>query len=113
MSSMEFVVETDRLIGGYGKSLVLRQVSLRVPRASIYGFLGPNGAGKTTAMRLILGLLRPSSGMIRLFGEPLDQCLPGILRRVGALIEQPSLYDHLTGEENLEIARRLKFLSKS
>jgi ABC-2 type transport system ATP-binding protein len=109
---LEFVIETDRLIGGYGKSLVLREVSLRVPRKSIYGFLGPNGAGKTTAMRMILGLLRPVSGEIRLFGEPLSGALPGILRRTGSLIEQPSLYDHLTGRENLEIQRRLKRLKR-
>ncbi|HEY1755720.1 MAG TPA: ABC transporter ATP-binding protein [Bryobacteraceae bacterium] len=110
---MDFVIETDRLVGGYGKSMVLREVSLRVPRASIYGFLGPNGAGKTTALRMLLGLLRPFSGEIRLFAEPLNGALPGILRRVGSLIEQPSLYDHLTGEENLEIVRRLKFLKRA
>ncbi len=110
MSSNPFVIETDHLIGGYGKTVVLREVSLRVPRGSIYGFLGPNGAGKTTAMRMLLGLLRPLSGEVRLFGEPLNGTLPGVLRRIGALIEQPSLYDHLTGEENLEIARRLKVL---
>ena len=109
---MVFIIETDRLVGGYGKSVVLREVSLRVPRASIYGFLGPNGAGKTTAMRMLLGLLRPVSGEIRLFGEPLRGALPGILRRVGSLIEQPSLYDHLTGRENLEIARRLRGLKQ-
>ena len=113
MTEVDFVIETDRLIGGYGTSVVLREVSLRVPRGSIYGFLGPNGAGKTTAMRLILGLLRPFSGEIRLFGELLNKALPSILRRVGSLIEQPSLYDHLTGEHNLEIARRLKSLSRS
>ena len=112
MSALDLVVETDRLIGGYGKSVVLREVSLRVPRASIYGFLGPNGAGKTTAMRLVLGLLRPVSGKVHLFGEPLSKALPGILRRVGSLIEQPSLYDHLTGEQNLEIARKLKLLER-
>jgi ABC-type multidrug transport system ATPase subunit len=106
---MDFVIETDRLTGGYAKELVLREISLRVPRASIYGFLGPNGAGKTTALRMLLGLLRPFGGEIRLFGEPLPGALPRILRRVGSLIEQPSLYDHLTGQENLEIARRLKF----
>lgn len=108
----DFVVETDRLVGGYGNSLVLREVSLRVPRASIYGLLGPNGAGKTTAMCMVLGLLRPVSGEIRLFGEPLSGALPGILRRVGSLIEQPSLYDHLTGDQNLEIARGLKLLKR-
>jgi lantibiotic transport system ATP-binding protein len=110
---LDFVIETKRLIGGYGRSLVLREVSLRVPRGSIYGFLGPNGAGKTTAMRTVLGLLRPVSGEICLFGQPLSGALPGILSRVGSLIEQPSLYDHLTGKENLEIARRLKGLKRS
>ena len=107
------IIETDRVTGGYGKTLVLCEVSLRVPRSSIYGFVGPNGAGKTMALRMILGLLRPVSGNIFLFGEPLDGALPGILRRVGSLIKQPSLYDHLTGEENLEIARKLKFLKKT
>ena len=110
---MDFVVETDRLSGGYGKELVLREISLRVPRASIYGFLGPNGAGKTTALRMVLGLLRPVSGAVRLLGEPIPAALPKILRRVGSLIEQPSLYDHLTGAENLEIARRLKFSKRA
>lgn len=109
---MDFAIETTRLVGGYGKSVVLREVSLRVPRGCIYGFLGPNGAGKTTALRMILGLLRPISGEIRLFGEPLRGAFPRILRRVGSLIEQPSLYDHLTGIENIEIARRLKGLPR-
>ena len=81
---MDFVIETDRLIGGYGKSLVLREVSLKVPRASIYGFLGPNGAGKTTAIRMILDLLRPVSGEIRLFGEPIRRAVPGSLTSSGA-----------------------------
>lgn len=112
MTGEPYVIETDRLIGGYGKTVVLRGISLRVPRGSIFGFLGPNGAGKTTAMRMMLGLLRPVSGEIRLFGEPLKGALPAVLRRVGSLIEQPSLYDHLTGEENLEVARRLKFLKQ-
>jgi len=109
---MDSVIETDRLSGGYGKELVLREISLRVPRASIYGFLGPNGAGKTTALRMVLGLLQPVQGAVRLFGEPIPAALPAILRRAGSLIEQPSLYDHLTGAENLEIARRLKFLKR-
>jgi ABC-2 type transport system ATP-binding protein len=109
---LEFVIETDRLTGGYGATMVLNTLSLRVPRASVFGFLGPNGAGKTTAIRMLLGLLRPVSGDIRLFGQRLPKALPGILRRVGSLIEQPSLYEHLTGRENLEIARRLKGLER-
>jgi ABC-2 type transport system ATP-binding protein len=109
---VEFVAETENLTGGYGVTMVLRELSLRLPRASIYGFLGPNGAGKTTALRMLLGLLRPERGEVRLFGETLPQALPAALRRVGSLIEQPSLYEHLTGRENLEIARRLKGLDR-
>jgi lantibiotic transport system ATP-binding protein len=110
---MEYIVETERLTGGYGKSMVLREVSLKVPKGCIYGFLGPNGAGKSTAMRMLLGLLRPASGEIRLIGEPLRSSVPGIFRRVGSLIEQPSLYDHLTGKENIEITRILRGLKPS
>jgi ABC-type transport system involved in cytochrome c biogenesis ATPase subunit len=109
---LDFVVETERLTGGYGSTMVLHALSLQVPRASIFGFLGPNGAGKTTAIRMLLGLLQPVSGEVRLFGRPLRGALPGILRRVGSLIEQPSLYEHLTGKENLEIIRRLKGLAR-
>jgi ABC-2 type transport system ATP-binding protein len=98
--------------GGYGATMVLHALSLQAPRGCVYGFLGPNGAGKTTAIRMLLGLLRPVSGEIRLFGQPLPEVLPGVLRRVGSLIEQPSLYDHLTGRENLEIVRRLKGLER-
>ncbi|QIG80490.1 ATP-binding cassette domain-containing protein [Stakelama tenebrarum] len=78
-------------------------VSITVPRRAIYGFLGANGAGKTTTLKLVLGLLRPDGGTIRLFGQPRGSAT----HRVGSLIETPSLYDHLTGRENLDIARRL------
>jgi lantibiotic transport system ATP-binding protein len=110
---VEIPIETDRVTGGYGTTMVLRELSLRVPRGSIYGFLGPNGAGKTTALRMFLGLLRPVNGAVRLFGRTLPAGLPESLRRVGSLIEQPSLYDHLTGSENLEIVRKLKALPQS
>jgi len=109
---LEFVIETEGLTGGYGIKMVLHNLSLRVPRGSIFGFLGPNGAGKTTVIRMLLGLLQPFSGEIRLFGRPLRGALPKVLRRIGSLIEQPSLYEHLTGRENLEIARRLKGLER-
>jgi ABC-type multidrug transport system ATPase subunit len=110
---METVIEADCITGGYGTTMVLRELSLQVTRGSIYGFLGPNGAGKTTAIRMFLGLLRPISGTVRLFGNALPAGLPGNLRRVGSLIEQPSLYDHLTGHENLEIIRKLRGLQPS
>ncbi|HEX6649777.1 MAG TPA: ABC transporter ATP-binding protein [Pyrinomonadaceae bacterium] len=82
-------------------------MNLYVPAAGVYGFLGPNGAGKTTAIRMLLGLLRPNAGEVRLFGHPLHANHRSLMRRVGALVESPSLYPHLTGRENLEVTRRL------
>ena len=85
-------------------------LAMHVPEGAIYGFLGANGAGKTTTLRLLLGLLRPNAGGIRMFGEPVRG---GGRRQVGALIEAPSLYPHLTGVENLAITRRLLGLERS
>lgn len=82
---------------------ILRGIDLHVPEGSIYGFLGPNGAGKTTTLRLLLGLLANQEGEIRIFGERFDENRIAILRRVGSLIESPSLYDHLTAVENLRL----------
>ena len=94
---------TRRFRGGYG----VFDLDLAVPTGSIYGFLGPNGAGKTTTIRLLLSLLRPSAGTIRLLGEQLGRANRRALSHVGSLVESPSLYGHLTGRENLEVTRRL------
>jgi lantibiotic transport system ATP-binding protein len=94
---------SKRFPGGYG----VHELDLTVPLGSIYGFLGPNGAGKTTTIRLLLSLLKPSAGTIRIFGEPLAPANRRALSKVGALVESPSLYGHLTGRENLEVTRRL------
>ena len=84
---------------------ILNGINLQVPKGSIYGFLGPNGAGKTTTLRLLLGLLNNQKGDIKIFGQDFFKNRIEILKRVGSLIEQPSLYLHLTGAENLEIYR--------
>jgi lantibiotic transport system ATP-binding protein len=83
--------------------VVLDAISLRVPQGSIYGFLGPNGAGKTTTLRLVLGLLKKQNGTITIFQKDFHRNRIEILRKVGSLIESPSLYDHLTARENLAI----------
>jgi lantibiotic transport system ATP-binding protein len=90
----------------------LNDVNLAVPQGSIYGFLGPNGAGKTTTLRLLLGLLKKQEGSIEVFGEDLANNRVNILKRLGSLIEQPSLYGHLTAKENLDIYRKLYQVSK-
>ena len=84
---------------------VLNDINLAVPKGSIYGFLGPNGAGKTTTLRLILGLIKSSGDKVKIFGQDLNKERISILQRIGSLIEQPSLYLHLTAKENLEVFR--------
>ncbi len=100
-------IETGRLSKQFGKRLVVDGIDLRVPSAQVYGFLGPNGAGKTTTIRMLLGLIRPDEGKVHLFGDVLAEHRLALLKRVGALVEMPSLYPHLTGRENLEVTRRL------
>src|SRR5437899_858435 len=91
----------------YGKTTALAGLSLAVPSGSVFGFLGPNGAGKSTAIRILLGLQRPSRGTVSLFGRQLPKGRVDILRRVGSMVESPSPYLHLTGRENLEVHTRL------
>ena len=102
MNAVEITALTHRYPRG---EEALRSIDLAVPTGSVYGFLGPNGAGKTTALRLLLGLLRPQSGAIRVLGRSIADDRLAILRRVGSSIESPSIYPHLTAAENLEVWR--------
>jgi ABC-2 type transport system ATP-binding protein len=103
----DYAITTSGLTRRFGELTAVDSVGLRVERGSVYGFLGPNGAGKTTTIRLLLGLIRPHAGQVQLFDQPLSKRRVALLRRVGALVESPSLYPHLTGRENLEVTRRL------
>ena len=107
------LIETVGLTRRFGAKLAVNELNLSMPAAGVYGFLGPNGAGKTTAIRMLLGLIRPDAGEVRLFGSPLGVNRQSVMRRVGALVETPSLYPHLTGRENLEVTRRLLGVSRS
>jgi ABC-2 type transport system ATP-binding protein len=107
MAERECLIETRALTRRFGSQVAVSDLNLLVPQAGVYGFLGPNGAGKTTAIRMLLGLIRPDAGEVRLFGEPLNSNHRALMSRVGALVEAPSLYPHLTGRENLEVTRRL------
>lgn len=103
------IIETHDLCKQYGNSLRVAHLNLDVPEGSIYGFLGPNGAGKSTTLKMILGLVRPSAGDIRVLGKRMDQKNRlSVLHQVGSLIESPSYYGHLTGEENLRIVQTLR-----
>jgi ABC-2 type transport system ATP-binding protein len=103
----ECVIETNSVSRRFGKVVAVDGVDLCVLPKSVYGFLGPNGAGKTTTIRMLLGLIRPDGGEIRVLAQSLTRNRLAVLQRVGALVEAPSLYPHLTGRENLEVTRRL------
>ena len=99
-----FCLETKDLSHRFSSNeAVLNEINLQVPEGSIYGFLGPNGAGKTTTLRLVLGLLQSQTGSINIFGKSLKEHRIEILTQIGSLIETPSIYAHLTAEENLKI----------
>jgi len=105
--TMNAIIKTTDLTYYFGKQQTLDNINLYVEKGSIYGFLGPNGAGKTTTLRLLLGLLKKQRGSIQLFGKEFDQHRIESLRKTGSLIEQPSLYGHLTAKENLDIYRKI------
>jgi lantibiotic transport system ATP-binding protein len=102
------IIKTTGLSYHYAKGAqTLCDINLQVEKGSIYGFLGPNGSGKTTTLSLLLGLLNNQKGDIEIFGQHLHQNRVEVLRRIGSLIEAPSLYGHLTATENLEVYRQV------
>lgn len=107
------LVETHNLTKEYGKVRCVDSVNMQVSPGAVYGFLGPNGAGKSTTLKMILGLAKPTAGSITLFGIPVNEKNRiKLLKQTGSLIESPSYYGHLTGEENLQIIQTLKGCSK-
>jgi ABC-2 type transport system ATP-binding protein len=95
------VIRTEDISFNFGNQQILTALSLRVPEGSIYGFLGPNGAGKTTTIKLLLNLLKTSRGSIHIFEKDIKKHRISILSQIGSLIEQPAIYAHLSGRENL------------
>ncbi|WJE55636.1 ABC transporter ATP-binding protein (plasmid) [Bacillus cereus] len=102
-----YIVETEDLTKTYGAVNSVSQLQMKVGKGEIYGFLGPNGAGKTTTIRMLLGLIKPTAGNIKVFNRDLKTNRIDILREVGSLVESPSYYGHLTGHENLEVIRQM------
>ncbi len=100
---MSIILSTNHLTKSFQGKDVVTDVSMRVNQGQIYGFLGPNGAGKTTVMKMLLNLVKPTSGDIEIFGEPLTQSSIEYLKRIGSIIENPVFYDKLTALENLEL----------
>ncbi|MFK0175460.1 ABC transporter ATP-binding protein [Streptomyces xanthochromogenes] len=102
MGNSPAVIETSGLSKRFrGGQLAVNGLDLTVPRGSVFGFLGPNGSGKTTTIRMLMGLIEPTSGTARLLGSPMPKAARAVLPRVGALIEGPALYGFLSGRDNL------------
>src|SRR5215472_17632724 len=101
--SREVVLHLQNLTKKYGERLAVNNLSLDIHRGDIFGFLGPNGAGKTTTIRMLFGLITPTSGNVTILGKPLKTARAQILPRVGALIETPALYLYMSGRDNLRV----------
>lgn len=110
---MDHVVITKGLTKSFRQEKAVDCLDLKIKKGEIYGFLGPNGAGKTTTIRMLLGLMKPTSGTIEIFQKDLRAERISILKRVGSLVENPSYYPHLTAYENLEAVRKILGVSKS
>jgi ABC-2 type transport system ATP-binding protein len=106
-------IEATGLGKRFGQHVAVRDVDLAVPTGAVYGFLGPNGAGKTTTIRMALGLLRPTSGTVRVFGADVRRERQKSAAMTGSMVEEPALYLRLTGRENLEISRALLGCARS
>lgn len=113
MEMKEWIIETSSLSKRYKGRYAVSNLNLKIGKGEIFGFLGPNGAGKTTTIRMLLGLIKPSGGHIRIFGQSLYKNRLQILRRVGSLVEYPSYYGHLSATDNLEAIRRIIDAPKS
>ncbi|OAS87772.1 MULTISPECIES: ABC transporter ATP-binding protein [Metabacillus] len=109
----EMMIKTTDLTRKFKGKTVVDDINLTIKKGEIYGFLGPNGAGKTTTIRMLLGLMKPTSGKIELFGEDVKHNHLKALKKIGSLVESPSYYGHLTARENLEALRKILQVSKS
>ena len=102
---MVAVLKTEGLSKRFGRIEAVRDLSLEVEEGDIYGFLGLNGAGKTTTLRMVLQLIRPTSGHVSIFGKDVRREFIAVMKQVGSLVEQPAAYPYLTARKNLEIMR--------
>lgn len=109
---MEYVIQTKNLSKRYGEATVVDNINIQVPKGKIYGLLGRNGAGKTTAMKMMLQLVRPTTGTIKLFGTDYRENAKDLYNKIGSMIETPGFYDNLTAYENLQLLGCLRGFEK-
>ena len=96
-------IELESLTKSYGNLVAVDHLSLKVDEKQVHGFLGPNGAGKTTTIKMLVGLLKPDSGSLRILGVDASGDRPSIRKRMGYMPELPRFPKHLTGEELLDV----------
>ncbi|GAB2480556.1 ABC transporter ATP-binding protein [Luteococcus sediminum] len=101
-STTPLAVATDCLVKSFGGHRAVDGISVEIPTGAVYGFLGPNGSGKTTTIRMLMGLVRPTSGSIHVLGQPMPDELDQVLPQVGALVEGPAFHPYLSGRANLQ-----------
>jgi ABC-2 type transport system ATP-binding protein len=111
--SQDFAIETQGMTRAFAGVNAVENLQLAIPRGSIYGFLGPNGCGKSTSIRMLTGLLRPTSGDIRVLGETLPGAEEKLRRRIGYMTQKFSLYENLSVKENLEFVAQIYGLKRS
>jgi ABC-type multidrug transport system ATPase subunit len=105
--SPEKVIEVQGLTKQFKDVLAVNNLDLNVYRGDVFGFLGPNGAGKSTTIRMLLSLIKPTGGSIKIFGKPLEKDRKDILRKIGAIVEKPDFYLYLPAYKNLEILGKI------
>ncbi|MCS6117718.1 ABC transporter ATP-binding protein [Shewanella baltica] len=112
MSHADFAIETQGMTRAFGGVNAVENLDLAIPKGTIYGFLGPNGCGKSTSIRMLTGLLSPTSGEIRVLGETLPGTEEKLRRRIGYMTQKFSLYDNLSVRENLEFVAQIYGLNR-
>ena len=112
MKSADFAIETQGMTRAFGGVNAVENLNLAIPKGTIYGFLGPNGCGKSTSIRMLTGLLSPTSGNIRVLGETLPGAEEKLRRRIGYMTQKFSLYDNLSVRENLEFVAQIYGLNR-
>lgn len=109
----QYIIQTRDLTKTYGEQKSVSNLNMHVRKGKIYGLLGRNGAGKTTTMKMLLNLIEPTSGSIRIFNRDIRLEEKKILPRIGSLIESPGFYPNLTGTENLRIFAKLRGIPRT
>ena len=112
MSHSDFAIETHGMTRAFAGVNAVENLDLAIPKGTIYGFLGPNGCGKSTSIRMLTGLLSPTSGDIRVLGETLPGAEEKLRRRIGYMTQKFSLYDNLSVRENLEFVAQIYGLNR-